>query len=571
MTSRNKAALELLQASFLIGLLGNLLLRATPWGLNAFLFVALFVLGLLMLWRRHRPDLLGKTNIALAAAMVFFASMFLIRDAEELLVFDTLAIIAIMGVLILANFDIKAHIGGAVHYIAGLIGAGIASVFGGFLLLGVDIEWKSMPGDRITRHVFAVLRGLAIALPLVLVFGALFMAADAVFEGWVNRAINFDLDLVISHVMITSALAWLTAGYFRGAIIKGVAGAAADPANDVADAGSSESFVAKVAAEQGEQGAGLPNNATVVEHINTPDEPAADPSPSIGAGPATRSWQDIDNSKLPSVFTFGTVETVIILGLVNALFLGFVVSQVPYLFGGMDLVQNTPDFKLAEYARRGFGELVVVAALVLPMLLVSQWLVRKDGSRAEGIFKVLAGIQIVLLFVIMASAMQRLLLLTGSLGYGLTTVRFYPMMVMVWLSVVFIWFAATVLRGARNYFAWGALWSAIFVLAATNLVDPHDLIARTNISLMKQGREFDVHYNTSQLSQDAVAALIESFGSMSLENRCWIRNELKRRKEAEPPTDLRNFNFSRSRAEKLLESVSSEIETSECRGKPWLQ
>jgi hypothetical protein len=35
----------------------------------------------------------------------------------------------------------------------------------------------------------------------------------------------------------------------------------------------------------------------------------------------------------------------------------------------MELVQNTPDFKLAEYARRGFGELVTVAALVLPILL----------------------------------------------------------------------------------------------------------------------------------------------------------------------------------------------------------
>lgn len=560
MTSRNKTALELLQASFLIGLLGNLLLRATPWGLNAFLFVALFVLGLLMLWRRHRPDLLGKTNIALAAAMVFFASMFLIRDAEELLVFDTLAIIAIMGVLILANFDIKAHIGGAVHYIAGLIGAGIASVFGGFLLLGVDIEWKSMPGDRISRHVFAVLRGLAIAMPLVLVFGALFMAADAVFEGWVNRAINFDLDLVISHVMITSVLAWLTAGYFRGAIIKGVAGAAAarsagaaaDPANDVANAGSSESFVAKVAAEQGEQGSGLPNNATVVEHINTPDEPAPDPSPSIGAGPTTRNWQDIDNSKLPSVFTLGTVETVIILGLVNALFLGFVVSQVPYLFGGMDLVQNTPDFKLADYARRGFGELVAVAALVLPMLLVSQWLVRKDGSRAEGIFRVLAGIQIVLLFVIMASAMQRLLLLTGSLGYGLTTVRFYPMMVMVWLSVVFIWFAATVLRGARNYFAWGALWAAIFVLAATNLINPHEFIARTNISLMKQGREFDAYYN-SNLSADAVPVLIEALPDMSLDDRCEAGSNLHYSyRQLGQQADMRTLNLSRKTAYREL-------------------
>ena len=83
---------------------------------------------------------------------------------------------------------------------------------------------------------------------------------------------------------------------------------------------------------------------------------------------AAWSWANIDNSMVPG-FTLGTVEVGVILGLINLLFLSFVIFQLPYLFGGMELVQNTPDFKLAEYARRGFGELVAVAALVLPMLL----------------------------------------------------------------------------------------------------------------------------------------------------------------------------------------------------------
>ncbi len=101
--------------------------------------------------------------------------------------------------------------------------------------------------------------------------------------------------------------------------------------------------------------------------------------------------------------------------------------QIPYFFGGFELVQNTPDLKFADYARRGFGEFVTVAALVLPILLFSHWLLRKDKPINEKIYRVLAGIQIVLLFVIMISAAQRLFILTGNLGYGLTTVRFYPM------------------------------------------------------------------------------------------------------------------------------------------------
>src|SRR5690606_6932676 len=66
------------------------------------------------------------------------------------------------------------------------------------------------------------------------------------------------------------------------------------------------------------------------------------------------SWQNFDNSALPNLFTLGAIEVSIVLGLINLLFLSFVIVQVPYLFGGFELVQNTPDFKLAEYARRGF-------------------------------------------------------------------------------------------------------------------------------------------------------------------------------------------------------------------------
>ena len=56
MNERTKTGLEILQAAALMGLLGNLLLRQTPWGLNAFLFVTVFVAALLMLMRLSNPS-----------------------------------------------------------------------------------------------------------------------------------------------------------------------------------------------------------------------------------------------------------------------------------------------------------------------------------------------------------------------------------------------------------------------------------------------------------------------------------------------------------------------------------
>ena len=552
MNTRTKTGLEILQAAALIGILGNLLLRQKPWGLNAFLFVAVFVAGLLMLMWRRRPELLTKNTIALSGAMLFFASMFLIRDSIELKVYDTLAILVIMGVILLVNFNIQAHVAGTFHYAAGFVWSGLTSAFGSFVLLGSDIDWKEMPGNKISKGVFAVLRGLAIALPLLLIFGALFMAADAAFEGIVNRALNFDIDVIVSHVMLTSALAWLTAGYFRGALAeKIIFGATVATAPSTAASESNDnntSFVDKVAAEPVDNSSSLPDNATILEHINRSDPPnATDPEPA-----KKRDWQNFDSSVLPAVFTLGTVETVIILGLIDLLFLGFVIIQVQYLFGGMDFIQQAPDFKLADYARRGFGELVAVSALVLQMLLASHWLLRREAGKTERIFKVLAGVQIGLLFVIMVSAVQRLVLLTGELGYGLTTVRFYPMVFMIWLAVVFGWFTLTVFRGARNHFAWGALWSAIVILGVTNLINPDAFIAQTNVRLMHQGRAFDAGYN-SHLSDDAVPILFDALPSMNPDDQCWVAYRLyRRREEAKQELDLRSWNVSRSSARSMM-------------------
>ena len=551
MSTRTKTGLEILQAAALMGVLGNLLLRVPPWGLSAFLFVTAFVAALLMLMKRRRPELLTKTTIALTGAMVFFSSMYLFRASSELLVFDTFAIIGLMGVIILVNFDVKAHIAGAFHYVAGIVWAGITSVFGSIALLAVDIDWNAMPGNNWSRHIFSALRGIAIALPLILIFGGLFMAADAAFEGLVNNAFNFNIETVVSHVVLTSLFAWLTAGYFRGVITRFPVDLAATADSVDAETKSSESgtsFVDKVAAEPADTSASLPDNATILEHINRSDPPNM-----VTANTDKKvDWQNFDNSKIPPAFTLGTVETVIILGLVDLLFLAFVTIQVPYLFGGMDLVQTTPDFKLADYARRGFGELVTVATLVLPMLLSSHWLLRRESGKTENIFKVLAGVQIGLLFVIMASAAQRLLLLTGELGYGMTTVRFYPMVFMIWLAVVFAWFALTVLRGGRNYFAWGALWSAVVILGATNLMNPDAFIARTNINLMQQGRDFDVLYN-SNLSDDAIPILFDGLPSMNPHDQCRVAFRLYHRSlESDMERDLRSWNLSRSTARGLM-------------------
>ena len=63
--------------------------------------------------------------------------------------------------------------------------------------------------------------------------------------------------------------------------------------------------------------------------------------------------------------------------------------QVRYFFGGEELVQAVTGLTYAEYARRGFFELVAVAALLLGVLLAVDWLARDVVGRARHALRLL--------------------------------------------------------------------------------------------------------------------------------------------------------------------------------------
>ncbi len=569
MNARTKTGLQILQVALIIGVAGDIFLRVAPWGLGVTLFNVVFVAGMLTVLYRRAPEQLTWQTLGLFAAQVFIASMFAWRDSIELRIADGLAILTILSVLFLPKLKVSTSTAGVFHYGAGFVGSTLNAIGAPFVLLFDDVKWGDIPRSGWRKHAFSAFRGVAIATPIILIFGGLFVAADAVYAGWVQRIFNVRPEIVFTHVLLFGVFSWLTAGYLRGVLIStSEAPESTFEANKASETSKpDESRFDRVKAESGEYPVTLPDDRNVVDHINLSDAPNAtsdEPQTQEKAsdGPRQWSWADLDNSLMPKAFTLGTVEIGVILGLMNLLFLSFVIVQVPYLFGGMELVQSTPDFKLAEYARRGFGELVTVAGLVLPILLASHWLIRKENPLAGKLFRIFAGIQILLLFVIMASAVQRLVLLTGDLGYGMTTIRLYPLIFMTWLAIVFLWFGFTVLRGARQHFAWGALWSAFLILGATHVLNPDAFIVKTNIALMQQGREFDPVYN-SRLSDDALPALFEAIPDMNESHRETVIYRLANRycTIREEGHDLRSWSLARSNAWSLLHANRAFVET----------
>src|SRR6185369_17166068 len=97
----------------------------------------------------------------------------------------------------------------------------------------------------------------------------------------------------------------------------------------------------------------------------------------------------------PSLFHLAAGETNVAIALIDILFAGFVAVQIRYFFGGAALVKVAPNLTYADYARRGFFELVAVAALVLPLLLLAEWLIDKTTTT---MFRLLALVQVLLVF-----------------------------------------------------------------------------------------------------------------------------------------------------------------------------
>lgn len=253
-------------------------------------------------------------------------------------------------------------------------------------------------------------------------------------------------------------------------------------------------------------------------------------------------------------------EVTVALSILNVLFLGFVAVQLRYLFGGADLVEVTAGLTYAEYARRGFFELVAAAALVVPILLLADWAAAPESPRARAVLRGTTLVLVLLLLGVIASAAYRMQIYQAA--YGLTELRLYVSVVIVWLTAVLAWLVLTVLRGRRDRFPFGAVAAGLVCIAGLHLLNPHAVIARVNIQRAAAGAEYDGDYLRS-LSADAVPTLVDRLPLLPRPERCRVTEMLNERWRGERPGGWRTWNASDWRARRLVRGLPAEVE---CRG-----
>lgn len=478
-------------------------------GISIILWIVLALVGLFLL-ARHEKVRPNPLSLLLAGGILLMAGMTALR-LEGFTRFINTAL-ALGGLVLLAATFTN---GNWFYYrVVDYIVPVLVTVFGGLVRPGRMLnqspgmeqeQGRHSPLPRVLRQVLPVLRGLLIAAPIVGVLGVLLSAADMAFAKQLEDFFAlFQLERLPEYLFRLFYILFL--GYtFTGVFLQAV----------------------------------LPQEK--VEH----------PDPQ-------RSW----------VKPFlGWTEAAIVLGSINLLFLFFVVVQFRYLFGGTTNI-TALNFTYADYARRGFGELLAVALLSLLTYLSLSAVTRKETVSQRRGFSILSVLLVALVLVILASSLQRMLLYEAA--YGFTRLRTYTHVFIFCLAALLIATIVLELTGNRGRFGLALLLFSFTFVLSLGVMNVDAFIARQNIERVAgpQGdwKTLDGYY-LSELSNDAVPVIVAAYQNPALSEKTRhqlgaelvCRLTLAARQAEENPVSWQSYHPSHVRAIRLMNNLSEQL------------
>ena len=467
-------------------------------GINFAIYVVLCLVAGLLLLRGDGYR--PKRNILLLLPLVIvFAVMTFLRQEPMTLFLSVVMTLFLMGLLAISFLGGRWPSYSLLDYLKGFL-----SLLGSMIArpLGFSAEIKreqAQVGEGRASKIWPVVRGILIALPIVAIFAALLSSADLVFGQQLEHFIElFRLEKLPEYIF---RLAYILVGAYA---LAGVFLHAASQSSD--------------------------------EKLIGEDKPV-----------------------VPAFLGF--TEAAIVLGSVAVLFLAFVIVQFQYFFGGQANIQ-IDGYTYSEYARRGFGELIVVAFFSLILILSAGSVTRRVTKIQRRVFSGL-GIGIVaLVLVMLVSAFQRLVLYETA--YGFSRLRTYTHVFIFWLALLLVAVAVLEILRRERIFALAALVASLGFALSLGIMNVDGFIVRQNVDRAVQGETFDASYLTG-LSADAVPALAAAYQTQTLPASvkegvgaslaCYAADQSRDTRTL----PWQSFHLSRAKATRLLTSLESDL------------
>ena len=420
----------------------------TP-GVSFFIFSGITLGAGLWLAQREQKMPSRRSLWLLFPILLFAAGTFFRR--EPMTTFTNYLLV----LLVMAIFA-QTFVGGRwLNYSLSDFAAGIFWLSIGTLAKPITVFWGTKPAlddptapaspPSFWRRSLPVLRGLLLAIPVLAVFAALLSAADPIFSGYIEDFVDLFRLEKFPEYLVRGVLILILAYLLSGVYAHAL--------------------------------------------LDSRDEKL------IGL---EKPW-------VPRFLGF--TEGAIVLGSVDALFAVFVLIQFRYFFGGQANI-HINGYTYAEYARRGFGELVVVALFSLLLFLGLSTITRRVQPKQRKTFSGLGLGLMLLVTVMLVSAFRRLILYESA--YGFTRLRSYSHIFMVWLGLLLAVVVLLELLNRQRAFALAALAAAAGFVLTLNILNVDGTIVRQNVRRAELGWELDANY-LNTLSVDAVPALLNAY------------------------------------------------------------
>ncbi|HMV27769.1 MAG TPA: DUF4173 domain-containing protein [Anaerolineales bacterium] len=477
-------------------------------GINfAIFWTACLIVGFyLLLSNGHRPH---RTTLLLIPLFGFFAAVTFIR-AEPMTTF-----LAYTFTMFTLTIFTVTYLGGRwVQYaLADYVGK-LLSLVGSMLIRPITFtadvrKTQTEAGTQPSKYNFMpIVRGLVIAIPIVMIFASLLASADVVFNQRLDDFVQIfkleNLPEYIFRMIYILVIGYALAGIFLHA--------------------STESKDEKLVGE--------------------------------------------DKPVIPAFLGF--IESSIVLGSVIALFAAFVVIQFQYFFGGTTNI-NVEGYTYAEYARKGFGELVAVAFFALMMLLTLTGVTKRETETQRKTYSGLGIALVALLLVMLVSAYQRLNLYEAA--YGFSRLRTYTHVFLIWIGLLLITTIVLEILRKERMFTFAMLIASFGFAASLPILNVDAFIVNQNIQRELSGNDvedLDSQYFI-ELSDDAVPPLVKALQTPSLPDSvhekvtaalaCIRYQRDLQRNDRE--YSWQSFQFSRLNADNALKSVQAKIDVFE--------
>lgn len=498
-------ALRCLAAALGIGIVGQGLLYAVGVGINVLLLTAGVLLAALAVSGGGRR--MDRLDAWVPVAAVVLGAATATRSDSLTLLLDVVTVASLVAA------SMAAFAGAAVTRRSALAISGLGMVVIGWALVGIlrlAALARRPPGTagvgrRLPPQATRIGRGLLIAVPVLVVFGALFASADAIFASVAANLFGWEVDLgqLPERSALAFGLVWIAAGL-------------------LAVAGGIDGFTA---------GEGT------------------------AAAPAMQSLGAAVAEPTPAFPRLGATEALTVLVAVVVLFALFVVLQLAYLFGGLDTLA-AGGITYSSYARRGFFELVAATGLAAGLVVVLHSVVEHRTRAFVASALALAALNVAIL----ASAALRLRLYQDA--YGWTELRFYIYATIAWMGIGIAGGMVLLARDRLRWLPHLLTISAIVVLVGVNVVGAQRHVADENVARLldpslvpADGRGgLDVEY-ALWLGDDGVPALVRALPAIPGHERETVMAELRQRwDELNRPelTAWPAWNLARERASEAL-------------------